>query len=55
MSQAPDRSALWRAYSLDVTIEGARSLFEKRFGVEPAACFASGPVILAGPLPEASR
>lgn len=42
----------WRAYSVDTTIEGARSLFEQRYGAAPQVCFVSGPVILAGPLPE---
>jgi hypothetical protein len=43
---------MWRAYSVDTTIEGARRLFEQRYGAAPASCFVSGPVILAGPLPE---
>jgi hypothetical protein len=43
---------MWRAYSVDTTIEGARRLFEQRYGAAPAACFVSGPVVLAGPIPE---
>jgi len=50
--QRQHSDGMWRAYSVDTTIEGARRLFEQRYGAAPAACFVSGPVVLAGPIPE---
>jgi len=44
--------ATWAAFDEATTDDQARAAFEKRYGRRPAVVKRSGPVVLAGPIPE---